>query len=183
MNETTPIFRPVKPFDYYVQFKEQHPNPTWEEYLQFFLDTFPQYDSEGKLIYLIEGGTAIKLLHPERDNPTDIDILDLRGGLYEKIGPNTAWFNSDTLEQWFSARTLKPTESAKQMLIEDSLQVDFKGKAITIMNPRTIAMTKVLPYRDRELREKDIADVKILGYPNQEIQEMAQKFKTLCEVE
>jgi hypothetical protein len=183
MNETTPIFRPVKPFDYYLLFKEEKPNPTWEEYLNFFLNTFPQHDAEGKLNYLIEGGTVIKILHPERSTPTDIDVLDLKGGLYDKIGPNTAWFNADTLDQWFVARSLKPSEAAKHMIVQDPVQLTVSDKSVTVMNPRVIAMTKLLPYRGRPLREKDIADFKILNYPESEIQEMVKKFLSLCEVE
>lgn len=175
---TDSIFKPVQQPDYFRKFEEQHPNPIWRDYLKFLLEQFPQDDDTGKIpAYIIEGGTAIKLHCPERRDPGDIDIIDLRGNFRELIGPNTRWFNAVTPEEWAKAHGLGDSEKAKEVLLHGRMTVDFEDRKVTILDKPTLAATKVLPYKDRQRREGDISDLKILGYDIPAAEKIAETFK------
>jgi hypothetical protein len=145
--------------------------------LRFFLNTFPQRDETGELNYVIEGGVAIKLLHPERSSPGDIDIIDLKGGLSSQIGPNTRWFNASTPTEWFASHNLVYSKAGLDFLLQDLAEADFEGQRVTILNSRILAVTKVLQYKDRARRDKDVADLAILGFDQSDIESLALQLK------
>ncbi len=71
MNLNEELFRLVPkppPSEFVSGYIKEHPNRTWQDNLIFLADNFPQVQN-GQMQYFIEGGTAVKLLHPRRIDP------------------------------------------------------------------------------------------------------------------
>lgn len=153
------------------KFLEEHPEPNWEELLLFLADTFPQ--SEDNLQYLIEGGAAVHLLQPERQTPDDVDFIfkDTEDGKkFSRLPGKSA-------NEWLYSKGLPESDGNVDYLFHQFVPHEFKGRTLYLLNPPGLAFSKSVNYYHQPPREKDKADVQILGVMGEQISSFREGFK------
>lgn len=162
------------------KFLRENPEVGWRNSLTFLLDRYPQVE-KGRVIYLIEGGAAIRLLHPERQEPGDVDVIT-RSSKMARDFANAQKIDVKTVSVWFAHRLWpynyryfnpKPGE----FLLDLNQIVNFEGREIVILNSLGLAASKMLAYGNRPPRDKDLEDLKLLKQDPARVQEVIDRIK------
>lgn len=168
-------FTPVPQSELIKQFKEKNPEANFDDKLEFLINNFPQVDGNG-VNYLVEGGAAIELLTPgSRGASFDIDLISPTTDISEAL-VNSGIFDVKSPQQWLEFRGLEATKRNQDMLMSSFTRVEKGGKEVLILSPDMLALSKQLPYSNREPRDKDLEDFKILNIGQEDIDEAINKF-------
>lgn len=162
-NRAETSFTGYKPAFKVARFIEQRPVPSWEKALHFLLDNYPQTQA-GRLRYVIDGSTAVKLHVPQRQpDPIDVDLITTSQTLAFEFA-NSRLFDAKFVQQWLAARGIvRATGSGHFWEMVDKL--DFQGREVLVLNRPALAASKFLPYYGRMPRRSDERDLFLLGIP------------------
>ncbi len=171
------LFRGVPkppPSEFVQRYIEGNPNRTWRDNLAFLIDNFPQVQNE-QIQYLIEGGTGVKLLRPQRVDPEDIDFITRSEELALQFS-STPGLDAKSVELWFKFRAsrLLFTPQNVEKLFNLTQEVEFQGRKIHILKPTVLAMSKDTR-KWFNPRQKDMDDINLLGVSDDEIEEVIRK--------
>lgn len=169
-----------KPSSEVQRFLTEKPNARWQECLSYLLDNWPQAVN-GRIEYLIEGGVAVKLLHPQRQEPGDVDVVS-RDANMELAFRGSKRFGVKHLSLWYATRlwpyNTQAFESNSGLFLLDLHQVtEFQGREVLILNPLALAVSKTMEYARNEKRGKDILDLRLLNQDPKKIQELIDRIK------
>lgn len=176
---------PHQPSKEVQEFLTQKPSPGWRDCLSYVLSHYPQVE-DGAVNYLIEGGVAIKLLIPERQEPDDVDIITRDVDMSVDFR-NSHRFDVKSLQTWYAHR-LHPfnvsyfTDPAGGFVLDMHESVSFEGLRVLVMNRLALAVSKTMRYHNRSPREKDLGDLALLGQDANQVNEVIQKIQNLFPV-
>lgn len=161
-------------------FIKENPSGYWRDYLMFLLNTFPQVQ-DGKIQYLIEGGAAVFLYHPNSVRspfivPHDIDVVCKSRQLRDQFYPPIT-FDFKTLQEWLELRGMQYSEGGGELLLNCFDEVIFEARKILVLSPVALALSKSLPFLGYQQRFKDVSDLKILGVPSTEINDLKKRIE------
>ena len=144
------------------EFFREHPEAKWKDALNFLLEKFPQI-TDGQIQYLIDGGAAVHLLHPEREEPKDIDILVRAEDLKENFS-NALIIDAKTIKDWCANHDVPYSADIEEKIFSLGVNLNIDGRGIVIASPAFLALSKLLPWFGKSRRrEKDASDLKILS--------------------
>lgn len=174
------MFVPSVPSERVLGFLKEHPQVSWQESLEFLLDYWQQV-VEGRVQYLVEGGVAVKLLYPQRQEPNDVDVVtrsinmagEFNGARRIDVKPVSFWYASRLLPD--NGNAFDPTNGA--FLLDMSQEVQFGQRSLFILNPVALAVSKTLRYHNRDPREKDLEDLRLLDQDPQKVQNVIDRIK------
>ncbi len=158
----SPVPQPEPTSDKVKKFIQENPSANWRECLEFLIDGWPQLVG-GSVQYLIEGGAAVKLLFPERQEPEDIDVLTRNEDLKSQFQGNKK-FGIKRLADWyvikvrpFSHRSFDPSKA--QFVFDHHERAEFNGRNVLILNRLGLSTAKSM----HVLRDKDVRDLILLN--------------------
>lgn len=162
------------PSEFVQRYIEDIPNRIWRDNLVFLIDNFPQ-TKNGQLQYIIEGGTGVKLLRPQRVDPQDIDFITRSEELALQFS-SAHGLDAKSVELWFKFRgaRLLFTPQNVEKLFSLTQEVEFEGRRIHIFKPVVLAMSKDTR-KWFNPRQKDVDDIKLLGVSDEEIEEIIKQ--------
>ncbi|MBI2028602.1 MAG: hypothetical protein HYT07_03245 [Candidatus Levybacteria bacterium] len=172
----------VEPSEEVKRFLTENPNARWDQCLGYVLDHWPQV-RDGKIDYLVEGGTALRLLFPQRQDPADVDILT-RSQQMNKHFRNSRKFDVKHITDWYASR-LHPYNSnafdqeGGNFLFDMNQSVEFGNRKVLVLNSLGLAVSKTLRYLHRDLRKKDLRDLTLLNQDSTQIRQIIKKIKTI----
>lgn len=171
--EAEPLFGPIEPTPLIKEFLEKNPEAGWKETLNFLLDQFPQI-VDGEIQYLIDGGTAVHLLCPERRTPKDIDIL-VKNEDFKTNFVNAKIIDAKTPKDWCSDHSVPYCDVLAEKIFTSSTPIVFGDKAVLIVSPSFLAISKTLPWRGKpQARQVDLQDLELLSVSDENIQQLKQ---------
>ena len=167
------LFGPIEPTELMKKFFQEHPEAKWNDALAFLLDSFPQV-ADGQVQYLIDGGTAVHLLHPEREEPLDVDII-VRSEEFKRNFVNARIVDPKTPKDWCSDHVIPYNEQIVEKIFALHVQIQFSGRTILIVCPEFLALSKSIPWRGKpQERAKEISDLKLLSVSTEMIQRLKE---------
>lgn len=170
---------PLQPSAEVQRFLRENPQATWVECSGYLLDYYPQMLA-GKVQYLIEGGTALRLLYPQRREPKDVDVLTRSRRMVEDFR-NSRKFDVHDLAFWFGdrvfhGRTLDPRQG--EFLFDYNEQVDFQGRTVLTFSRLALAASKMMSFREMPYpREHNREDLRLLNQDPQEVQALIARIR------
>lgn len=173
-----PTFVPHKTSKEVQRFLRENLEANWGDCLDYVLNRWQQV-SQGKIQYLIEGGVAIKILHPNRQEPRDVDVLT-RSPRMERSFENAQKIDVKTVAHWFAFRLWPYNLSAfstkpGEFLLEMNQEATFRDRKVFILSPLGLAVSKTLRYGNRPPRDKDVDDLRLLDQDPLEIQKIIDR--------
>lgn len=174
---------PEEPSEAVGKFLKENPDAKWNDSLHFLLDHYQQVE-DGRAKYLVEGGVALKLLFPSRQEPMDLDIVT-RSGQMEKDFVNSRKFDVKSLSSWYAFRlppyNIRSFDTDEgDFLLDMNQAIQFDNREVLILNPLALAVSKTLQYGSREPRQKDLDDLTLLNQDPQQIQAIVAKMQTIA---
>ena len=144
-----------------------------DDALDFVLASYPQ-KQDGRLIWLLEGGAAARLVSGADRTVADIDIITLDAAMAKDFA-GSKYFDVKTSQKWLQIRGVRATPSNKEALFTEPLAL-INGQAhIYTVNPYLLAASKLLRFRDQFSRNKDLIDIGLLNIDSQKALQLAQK--------
>lgn len=173
---------PEEPSEMVRAFLKEHPDVKWEDSLRYVLDHYKQVE-DGKVMYLVEGGAALKLLFPNRQEPGDLDIVT-RSDQMQKDFSNSRSFDVKSLSLWYASRLHPHNPRAFDVdegdfLMDMNQPVRFGDREVLILNPLALAVSKTLQYLSQESRQKDREDLTMLNQDPQQIQSIITRVQAI----
>lgn len=182
-NEPNAPFIHNNPSERVRKFLKENPEADWRICLNFLLDNWPQVVA-GEVQYVIEGGTAVKLLFPQRGKPADVDVISRSEEMEEEFQGASKKLDVKRIEFWLAVRVwphnLRYFDSEKaEFLFTHTREVEFMGRELLVLNEIALAASKEMPYSgSRSKRPKDITDLELLRQDPLEVEKLINRIKS-----
>jgi hypothetical protein len=168
------LFIPQTPAKHVKEWLRKNPEADWRDSINYVLDNYPQTRRDGRLNYLIEGGTAIHFLYPERPEPADIDIISKSKRMKRDFN-GVSKVDVKLVREWFQFRFIPFNAAVSGLLFSLKEEVEFEGRSIWILNAMGLSAAKTLPYLRIPPRSKDIEDMNFLDPENEKLMDLQQQ--------
>ncbi len=164
---------PVRPSADVERFIEEHPTADWRARLNFMIDRAPQMQ-EGAPVWLLEGGAAVHILHPQRRTPDDIDVISSSPDIAKAfIGADG--FDVKGIGEWFTKRGIEPSVTAKEILFQHFIERIVDGKSVYMLDPVALAVSSLLSHKGGKMRDKAFEDLRLLNPNPYEVRDLQQQ--------
>ncbi len=165
------LFGPIKTTELMKEFFRENPEAKWDAALEFLLQRFPQI-MDGKVQYLIDGGTAVHILHPEREDPLDVDIL-VRSDEFKVKFVNARVIDAKSIKDWCTDHGIPYNEEMDEKILSLYTEVDFHGQKVLIAKPDFLALSKSIPWRGKpQQRQKETDDLRLLSVSQETLEQL-----------
>jgi len=178
-DKSKPTIVPPDPYSERIRmYFDEHLGEPWQNHLRFVLNTFPQIE-DGQIQYLIYGGAAIHLLHPQRIEPKDVDVLTRNSAMIAEFPPHPEGPPIDvhSIDRWLRDHQLPHNQELEDFLFGQFQPVNFEGKEVLIMNPISLSWSKQNVLWGNLKRPKDSEDIRLLNVNPEEIKMFTEQIK------
>lgn len=165
-NETGFRFIIKHPSEKVQAFLMENASQDWEQTLTYLLDNYPQH-VDGKVVWVLSGGAAIHLRHPERAIPGDIDVITRSKQMAIDFQSSLVFDVKDT-ETWADYHRVTYDETDLERLFGEASLVSFQNRRVIALTDTALAAEKSSWLGgEPPKRDKDITDLKILSVPSE----------------